>query len=64
MPNGRWFLSTGTALVTSNLDAISVSDEALTFCNMILAQFGYVPALTPAVPGPARHPLRVPALPI
>lgn len=38
----------------ANLDAIAVSDEALTFCNMILAQFGYVPALTPADPDPKR----------
>jgi hypothetical protein len=44
----------------ANLDAIAVSDEALTFCNLILGQSGYVPAL---VPGPARHPLCVPALP-
>jgi thioesterase domain-containing protein len=36
----------------ANLDAISVSDEAWSFYNMILAQFGYVPALTPADPEP------------
>jgi thioesterase domain-containing protein len=36
----------------ANLDAIAVRDENLTFCNMILAQFGYVPALTSADPDP------------
>jgi thioesterase domain-containing protein len=36
----------------ANPGAIAVSDEALTFCTMIRAQFGYVPALTSADPDP------------
>ncbi len=34
------------------LDAIPVSSEPWTFYNMVLAQFGYVPALTPDDPDP------------
>ncbi len=36
----------------AGLDAIPVSDEAWRFYNIILAQFGYLPALTPADPEP------------
>ena len=36
----------------ADIDAIPVSNEAWSLYNIILAQFGYVPALTPADPEP------------
>jgi thioesterase domain-containing protein len=36
----------------ADLDAIALSNEPWTVYNLVLAQFGYVPALTPADPAP------------
>jgi thioesterase domain-containing protein len=36
----------------ADLDAIALNNEPWTIYNLVLAQFGYVPALTPAEPDP------------